>query len=482
MKTLPFSKVALTAIALAGLPARPQTPTAMDALGQRLERLERQNSELLEEVRLLRQEMETLKQPGAGAAPAGVAAAASEPPASESERMATLREKVELQEGRLNEQDAVKVESSQKVPVRLTGMALFNVFSNSRHGGAADNPTTAALAAGPVNAGGTLRQSVIGLEFDGPDAIGGAKIRGSFLMDLFAGGSGVLGSQVRLRTASLEARWETRTLMVGQEKPIISPREPNSLAQVGVSPLTAAGNLWLWRPQVRFDQRFSLSSSTDVLARIGVVQTAETGALYDESEVSDAQAQQLASTLEPRRPALEGRFQFAHRFSDTRRVEVAPGFHVSTTRVAGVSVPSSAVSVDWFFNPIRRVEFTGFLFSGQNLANLGGGGVRQGFTILSAQPGRVQAIPIRSRGGWAQLTFIATPRLSFNLYGGEDHPNNRDLPYNGIARNLAYAANVFFKLAPNVVLGGEISRVRTQFVHGQQPLNNHYDLALAYLF
>jgi hypothetical protein len=481
MKTTHLCEFAFVAIGLCGLPARSQTPGSMEAIGQRLERLERQNAELLDEIRLLRREMQALQPP----APSPSAAAGSpvEPQTpSETERIASLEEKVELQEGRLNEVDAVKVESSQKVPVRLTGMALFNAFTNSRHGGTADNPTTASLFSGPVNAAGTLRQSVIGLEFNGPEAIAGAKVRGSFLMDLFGGTSGVLGNQVRLRTAEIEAQWDTRTLMAGQEKPIFSPREPNSLAQVGVSPLTSAGNLWLWRPQVRFDQRFSLDSATDVSARVGLFETAESGGGYDERQVNDSQAQQLLGTLEQRRPALEGRFQLTHRFSDTRRVEVAPGFHFSTTHIGGVSVPSNAVSVDWFFNPLRRLEFTGFMFMGKDLSGLGGGGVRQGFTIINAQPQRVQIIPVRSRGGWAQLTFIAAPRLSFNLYGGEDDPNNRDLPSSGIGRNLAFAGNVFFKLAPNVVIGGEVSQVRTQLLTGQQPHSNHYDLALAYLF
>ncbi len=472
MKMFRMEKLAFSLAALLAVPGRAQTPTSMDAIGQRLERLEQQNAELLSEVRLLRQELESLKASG-GAAHESARALNPEAAAPESERLERLEERVDLQEGRLNEQDAVKVESTQRVPVRLTGMALFNAFKDTSHGGGADNPVVASPAPGPINAGATLRQSVIGLEFDGPEAIAGAKIRGSFLMDLFAGTSGILGSQARLRTASIEARWETRGFLVGQEKPIFSPREPNSLAQVGTSPLTAAGNLWLWRPQIRFEQRVELGRKTDLMARLGVFETGENGAALDP---------QFAPTLEQRRPALQGRFQLAHRFDENRRIEIAPGFHVSTTHVAASSVPSNVVSVDWFVNPIRRLEFTGELFTGKNLANLGGGGVRQGFTILALQPGRLQVIPVRSRGGWAQFTFVATPRLSFNLYGGEDDPNNRDLAAGGIARNLSYAANVFYKLAPNVVVGGEVSQVRTQFLNGQRPLNNHYDLAVAYLF
>ena len=35
--------------------------------------------------------------------------------------------------------------------------------------------------------------------------------------------------------------WNNTSLMLGQDKPIISPRDPDSLAQVGFSPLTGAG-------------------------------------------------------------------------------------------------------------------------------------------------------------------------------------------------------------------------------------------------
>jgi hypothetical protein len=446
--------------------AAPAQNTAIDGISKRLEILEQQNAELLKEVRLLRQEIQNLK-------PASPPAAASESAAGGDERLRELEEKVEVQGARLTEQEEVKIGTSQRVPVRLTGMALFNAFHNGRNGGSAQNPLIASPNLGSSNSGATLRQSVIGLDFDSPEALHGAKIHGSLIMDLYGGSSDVLGNLVRLRTAFLQAQWGGSGFLVGQEKPIFSPREPNSLAQVGISPLTAAGNLWRWQPQVRFEQRVGLSRGQDLQARIGVVETWEAGAQVPP---------EYSSSLEHYRPALEGRFQFARRFDEDRRIEIAPGFHVSTTHVAHTSVPSSVFSLDWFFNPSRRLEFTGALFSGQNLANLGGGGVGQGFTILAPRPGMLQVIPVRSRGGWAQCTFIATPRLSFNLYGGEDDPNNRDLLPTGIARNLAYAANVFYRLAPNVVVGAEASQVRTWFMRGQRPLHHHYDLAVAYLF
>ena len=427
--------------------------TGLDTILERLDRLEKQNAELRAEVQSLRQAVEKGKEP-----------------------VTALNEKIELQSGRITEQDQVKVETVQKVPVKLTGMALFNAFHNGRHGGAADNPTTAVNARGPINAGGTFRQSVIGLEFDGPEAVLGGKIRGSLLLDLFSGSADVLNHQVRLRTAFIEGEWGSRSFLVGQEKPIFAPREPNSLAQVGISPLTAAGNLWRWRPQVRFEQRVSLGAATDLRARIGVSQTDER---YTPVTPTPPE---FDRTLESKRPALEGHFQVSHRFDDQRRVEFAPGFHWSTTHIGGYSVPSRAFSIDWFVNPHKKVEFTGTMFLGRNLAKLGAGGVRQGFLVRQRGPGLDEVIPIHTRGGWAQVTFIATPRLSFNLYSGQDDPRNQDLGAGGILKNLAYGANAFYRIAPNVVVGGEVSQVRTRYLGGQRPLNNHYDLAVAYLF
>jgi hypothetical protein len=242
---------------------------------------------------------------------------------------------------------------------------------------------------------------------------------------------------------------------------------------VGFSPLSASGNLYLWLPQMSFEQRLMLGARQDIRADIGVVQIAE--------DVARVPAQ-FVSTIEKKRPALEGRFQFAHRIDEQRRVEIAMGFHTSSSHVLGTAVPSRVVSVDWFWNPLRRIEFTGALFTGRNLASFGGAALRQSFTFLTPAPGQLSVIPVRSRGGWGQVTFLATSRLSFNLQSGVDDPNNRDLPSSGIARNSTYAANTFYRLAPNVVTGVEVSRVRTLYMVGQHPINNHYDLYLAYMF
>lgn len=415
-----------------------------EALAERLERLERDNERLRAEIAELRRQLEAMRSS----------------PGSE------LEERVEIHERRIAEQAQSKVESSQRLPLRVTGMALFNLFLNSRGAGGADNPPLAARTPGARSGGASLRQSVIGLQYQGPAAIWGGKVRGSLFADFFAGTGDTLNQQARIRTASIEIEWRTRSLLVGQEKAIFNPREPNSLAQVGLSPLTGAGNLWRWQPQVRFEQRLRLGETTRLAAQVGLLQTSE-----DVSAVPS----EYASTVSRRRPGLEGRFLLSRSLGEERRLEIAPGFHASTSHVAGYSIPSNLFSLDWFANPWRKLEFTGAFFSGQNVGHFGA--PRQGFVFR-----KEGVTPVHSRGGWGQLTFLANSRLSFNGMAGRHDDRNADLLSGMVGRNTAWGANAMYRLAPNVVVGLEALQVRTEYLGTGLRINNHYDLAVAYLF
>jgi hypothetical protein len=139
-------------------------------------------------------------------------------------------------------------------------------------------------------------------------------------------------------------------------------------------------------------------------------------------------------------------------------------------------VDSRGLSLDWLARVSSRIEFTGAWFTGQNLAGLGT--LHQGFDILPSG----SAIPIHLDGGWGQLTLTATRRWSFHLFGGEEYDRARDLTGNSIVRNVLYGGNTMWKLAPNVVAALEATQDRTLYLISGPRLNNHYDLALAYLF
>jgi len=413
-----------------------------------LDRLEQQNRMLLEEVRELRQQ---------------IAATRQQPEVTPSP---SLEERVDVQEKRTEEQSQTKVEASQKFPLSITGMALFNAFITGRNNNGFENPTAAAAVAGPATSGATFRQTIIGLKYEGPQAFG-ATIRGMVLMDLFQGSSASLNHLLRLRVANLSMDWKNQSLSVGQDKPLISIREPNSLSQVGVSAFTGTGNLWLWQPQVRFEQRVALGPNTGLRAQASVYQTAESS--------TDVPAQ-FAASLERSRPALQGRFEVWRQFENGGRIEIAPGFHTSTTHVAATSVPSRLFTLDWSIQPLVKWKLVGMFFTGENPDNMGS--LRQGFTVLGLR----NVIPVHGSGGWAQLSYSPTKRLTVSVMNGQVDGRNADLRPGAIGKNLQSASNLQYRLAPNVFLGFEASQIRTTYLGIGKRLNNHYDLALAYLF
>ena len=339
-------------------------------------------------------------------------------------------------------------------------MLLFNAFLNGKGSGGVDNPTVVPPSGRQASGGATFRQSVIGLKLDGPSLVGGGKVTGAVYMDFFGGGTG-LNQTMRLRVSTLDATWKNTTLGLAFDKPIIAPREPDSLAQVGVSPLTGAGNLWLWQPQVRVEQRISLTEQAGLRAQFGIYQTAESGT-------------GLSTDLARARPGYQGRFEFWAK-SGSRRIEIAPGFHASSTRVIGQSVPSRIFSIDWLIRPAARVDFTGTFFHGENTGVIGG--LRQGVNIFN---GRARAV--EATGGWAQFTFRATGRASVHLFGGQEDDRNRDLITGGVAKNQSYGANIIYRLGSNILTSFEASQVRTTYLGSGTRINPHYDLAFAYLF
>ncbi|MDQ6676504.1 MAG: hypothetical protein M3Z09_04325, partial [Acidobacteriota bacterium] len=381
-----------------------QAETALEKMASRLDQMEADNRKLTEELQALRKELAGYRR----------SAAAAEP---------SVSERLEVQEQRSAELAQTKVEASQKFPLSVTGMLLFNAFHNGRSNGTSQDPVVAPRAPVASFSGASLRQTVLGLTFEGPGLPGGGKATGSLYMDFAAGSALSEDHLLHLRVATLDLNWRNTSVSIGQDKPIVAPREPDSLAQVAISPLTGAGNLWNWEPQVRVERRFSAGENSGFRAQGGVYQT---------YELDSSVPGQYASTLERVRPGYEGRLEFWRR-SGARRFEIAPGFHESSTHVAGTSVPSQAFTLDWLVRPAAAVQITGAWYKGENLSSLGT--LRQGFTILST--GR--AIPVHSVGGWAQIALFPASRVSFHIYGGENRDRRQDLLFGGIPWNASYA-------------------------------------------
>jgi hypothetical protein len=431
---------------------KPDSAVIMNRILQRLDALETENRQLVEEVHSLRQELEKTR------------SASPTPSETAQSNQQALQDRLTTNERRIAEQSQTKVEASQKFPVQLTGMLLFNAFLNS---GNRENPVSYGLLAGPDRSGATARQTLLGFNFQGPRLPGDGHVNGTLMMDFWSGPSQPGNNWLRLRRANLSLDWSNRSFSVGQDKPLISPYEPTSLAEVGVPALAGAGNLWLWLPQAKYEERFRITQSTGITGQVALLQT-------DESR--SAVPAVYASSLDKARPALEGRLAFWHKFDDVRRFEIAPGFHVSTTHVNGQSVASRIGSVDWLLTPMARLKITGTFYHGQDISGLGS--LNNGFAIT--ETGHV--VPVHSSGGWMQVSVPLTNRLTWNLFSGLEDDRSTSLNKYSTVRGFSYASNLLYHLGPNVVLGLEALQLRTRSLSGDTDLHNSYDLAIGYLF
>jgi hypothetical protein len=438
--------------------AQQESPEVMKHILDRLDALERQNQSLLNEVHALREEIKTSQTKAVSQTGAVSQSDAASPKQA-------LEERLEVSEQRIKEQAQTKVESSQRFPITLNGMLLFDAFLNSRQPFAYSQ--TDASAEYRTNGGATLRQSILGLDFRGPHLPGNGRVHGSLSMDFFAQNS-TTDNIFRIRTGVLSLDWTRRSLIVGQDKSLIAPLQPTSFARVGIPPLSGAGNLWLWRPQIRYEERIPISTNTQAILQLGLVQTDET---YSLSYVGSDDA-----LVESSRPAVQARVELRHQWQDESRVAVGLGFHSSQTHILGRSINSRVISGDILFKPLRQFEFMGTFFHGENFANIGGG--PPGITITD----QYVPIPIHGTGGWMQLAFPITSRLTFDLYGGRQLNDKEDLVSPAILSTFTYAGNVLYRLSPNVIAGFEASQERVEYLNLHQRLTNRYDASVAYLF
>lgn len=456
-------------LTLAAVAARAEQPGGeeLQSVLRRLERLEEQNRALSDEVKQLRAEVSRMS--ASSAAPVTPGAGAGAAPGEDPQTAApTVEERLDVAEHRIDEQAQSKVGTAQKLPVTLTGMILFNSFLGAGPAIPGASYNHSPLLQDQQNSGATLRQSIVGLSFDGPEILNGGKVTGLVEMDFFGNYAAPDNYAPRLRRGELSIDWADRGLMVGQDKPLISPRQPFSLAEVGTPPLDGSGNLWLWLPQVRYEERHKLGEDSGIKAQVALLETDESYGYYSQSASDYAP--------EPSRPAIEGRVEYWHNWGDGLRLEVAPGFHLSTTHAAGVSIPSRIASLDWLIRPLRWFEDSGTFFTGENFAPIGGLG--GSYTVGWYGSAR----PVRGTGGWNQFSFPVTRRLTFNLWGGWQANTARDLSLSGVLTDYTYAGNAVYRLGSNVLVSAEALQNRILLVPRGHLIENHYDVAIGYLF
>src|SRR5690349_12136116 len=167
----------------------------------------------------------------------------------------------DLLNARVEEQHQTKVESSSKFRLKLSGLALFNAFGNTGNVDNLDLPSIAVpkFAAYPTGAvGASVRQSIIGLTGFGPQIFGArtsADLQMGFYGGLPSGYTATTSGIANLRLMRLRFDWENTSAVAGLDTPFFSPNMPTTYMSVTVPGFASAGNLWVYTPTLRVEQR-----------------------------------------------------------------------------------------------------------------------------------------------------------------------------------------------------------------------------------
>jgi hypothetical protein len=445
------------------------------------------------EITRLRQELEA----GGAAMPAN--GATSNPSQSSARelspvdlRIGQLEEEQQLLNGKVNEQYQTKVESASKYRVRLTGIALFNLFSNQ---GTVDNMDVPELAyhqsglSSSGSFGGTLRQSIFGFEVFGPELMG-AKTSGTVNFDIGGGfpylGNGVNSGLVRLRTASIRLDWKDTDVVAGQEQLFFQPNMPTSFASVIVPALSYSGNLWAWTPQVHVEHRFVATEKSTFILQGGILDALTGEPPYYYTWYRTPQAGERA-----RQPGYAARVAYSHPFFGHPLTVGTGGYYSREDWGFGRDINGYAATLDWNVPLSDRFLLSGSFYRGQAIGGLGGA---LGRSVMYSGPlidPNTTVIPLNTVGGWAQLKYRANNRLEFNAAFGQDNPfaaEVREFPeaqsYGDptLTRNQGIFGNVIYRPRSDLLFSLEYRRTKTFSIYDYNASAGQVNLGMGILF
>ncbi|HSC58481.1 MAG TPA: hypothetical protein VLC11_02895 [Gemmatimonadales bacterium] len=370
---------------------------------------------------------------------------------------------------------ALSAQKPGTLTVRLHGTVLMNSFYNDAAVSAEDLPLTASLpgASGlpEHELGATVRQTRIIATAD-QDNVAGGQLHGELDLDFYGGGQatgfGRYSPVPRIRRAIGEIDWPRSTLLIGEEAPPISDVNPRSLAAIGFPGFSGSGNLWLWIPQIRFDH--DLTGGDGFRPGIGVAVLAPTasGPAAADSQVN------LQPTIAERsgRPSVEARLTGRWGGSDGGMVSI--GGHYGWLATTGDTLlQSKGLAASAIVPFAGRFEFRGEAYTGQGMAALGGGAI--------GQAAGVGGVPVKSKGGWAQLVFLPNSAWEFGAGYGVDDPQDSELTgASARLKNDVTTLEATWRLAP-IVAGLEVRHLATLYPSGTREAT-HVNLALGWMF
>jgi hypothetical protein len=281
--------------------------------------------------------------------------------------------------------------------------------------------------------------------------------------------------------------WDKTTVQVGYTGPLISPLSPTSYATVAQPAFSGAGNLWVWSPQIRVEQRISLFTQSDLHLEAGLIDPA----------ASNYYSAQLVSPVEAsRRPGAEGRISFHADNRPTaspRSLAIGVGaYTASQVYSSDTHIHSWAVTGDWQIPLSHWIDFSGEVYRGRALGGLGGG-YKDTLTGTDPNTGLTRTIGVDTAGGWSQLKLNLNSRLEANAVFGLDDafssnfeqvtiPSTAVWPL-PIARNSFVMGNFVYRPMSSLIFSPEYRRILTWNYYGGSPyVANVFTISAGYRF
>jgi len=409
----------------------------------------------------------------------------------EKDKLSKIEEDQELLKAKVNDQYQTKVESASRYRVRLSGIALFNAYTNRGGVENQDVPTWAtSRSPSTSNAtfGATVRQSEIGLTVFGPE-LDGAKTSGEIQVDFFGGfplaSNGITQGELRMRTATMRMDWKNTSIIAGQDSLFFSPLSPTSIASLAEPALSYAGNLWAWAPQIRVEHEVHMSDTSGVILQAGIL------------EPLTGELPRFQFDRAPQAGESSGQPAFATRVAWTQNAFGRPltvgvgGYFSKQNWGYARNVDGWAGTADVELPLGKWFNFSGEFYRGRAIGGLGGGLGRSVLYngVLTNPATEVRALD--TMGGWGQIAFRPTERLEFNGALGEDNPlagnfNYFNAPQSYIAssltRNRGAFTNVIYRPRSNLVLSLEYRRLWTYYLSDANQRANQVNLGIGVLF
>ena len=296
----------------------------------------------------------------------------------------------------------------------------------------------------------TANESRFGVKINGPDN-GTMKTSGRAEVD-FYGGGGENKAHLMMRHAYMKLDWpDCRfNIIAGQTSDVISPLFPSTL---NYSVGWWTGNIGYRRPQIRLTKEYGLDEQTDLKIEGALTRTIGRPSVTETDSGEDSGL-----------PTIQARASMTMPLYGPGPTVVGLSGHLGEEEYD--TDPGERDFQTWSINldvtqPVRNwLSIKGELFTGENLdAYLGG--IGQGVITDIGELNHYEEIG--SKGGWIAASLGPWDKMRFNVGGGFDYVQRRNVNNGDRTMNRSVFGNMYYTLNKNTEWAVELSNWQTEY-------------------